>query len=198
MATEMTTRQLRASTLPLRRSMAAIALAILLLSMGQHTGAQSATTADVKAAFLYNFARFTEWPSDAFSSASAPIVIGVAGDEFVRRALDHVIYGKVVGTHRLTTVQIKDAEGTAGVQMLYIGGVAASRVEGLLRALNDAPVLTVGDVDRFCEDGGMINFLIVDNRVRFEIRLDVTEQSRLKVSSRVLALAKTIHGKSKQ
>jgi len=151
----------------------------------------------VKAAFLYNFARFTEWPADAFTSESAALVIGVAGDEVLRRTIDNVVRGKFAGIRSLKTRQVKDANDTAGVQILYIGGTAASRAEDFVQALKNGPVLTIGEVDRFSEKGGMINFLVADNRVRFEIRVDVTEQSRLKVSSRVMTLARTLHGTSK-
>jgi hypothetical protein len=85
----------------------------------------------------------------------------------------------------------------AGIQMLYIGATAASRTEEFVQALNGEPVLTVGEVDGFIEKGGMINFLIADNRLRFEIGWNATEHSRLKVSSRVLTLALTLHGTSK-
>ena len=146
---------------------------------------------------MYNFARFTEWPTDAFVSESAALVIGVAGDEVLRRNVDNVIRGKFAGIRALKTRQVKNPNDMASIQMLYIGGTAASRAEEFVQALNGGPVLTVGEVDGFVDKGGMINFLIADNRLRFEIGWDATEQSRLKVSSRVLTLAKTLHGTSK-
>lgn len=180
------------------RPASALALAILLwCGFVPSARAQNATTGEVKAAFLYNFARFTEWPAEAFTSESAPLVIGVAGDEALRRTLDNLTRGKLAGTRRLRTRHVKDANDTADVHILYIGGTAASRGQEFVETVNRLPVLTVGDDDRFCEKGGMINFLIADNRVRFEVRFDAIEQARLKVSSRVLTLAKTIHGKSR-
>ncbi|MEO5739167.1 MAG: YfiR family protein [Vicinamibacterales bacterium] len=185
-------------TLPFLRA-AVLALAIVLPFVAAHRGyAQSATTEQVKAAFLYNFARFTEWPADAFVSESAALVIGIAGDEALRRTVDDVIRGKFAGIRSLKTRLIRNPSDTAGVHMLYIGGTAASGAEDFVQALNHGPVLTVGDVDGFSDKGGMINFLIANSRVRFEIRMDVTERSRLKVSSRVLTLAKTLHGTRKQ
>ena len=184
-------------TLSLRRLAAAIALPFVVLAGAPRAGsAQNATTGEVKAAFLYNFARFTEWPRDAFESDAAPLVIGVAGDERLRQTLDTVIRGKVAGNRPLTTRRVKDANDASAIHVLYVGGTAASRAGEFVEAVNGGAVLTVGDVARFCENGGMINFLVVDNRVRFEISVVATEQSGLKVSSRVLTLAKTIHGKS--
>jgi len=173
---------------------AALACAFVLLVANRRSGAQSATTGEVKAAFLYNFARFTEWPSDAFKSDSSPFVIGIAGDEVLRHNVDIVIRGKFAGNRSLETRQVKDAIDMAGVHILYIGGRASSHVEDFVQVLNGGPVLTVGDGDQFSDKGGMINFLIVGNRVRFEIKLDATEHSRLKVSSRVLTLARILHG----
>ena len=175
-----------------------VAIVLVLLFCDAHrSDAQSATPREVKAAFMYNFARFTEWPTDAFVSESAELVIGVAGDEALRRRVDNVIRGKFAGIRALKTRHVKDPNDMASIQMLYIGGTAASRVEEFVQALHGVPVLTVSEVDGFVDKGGMINFLIANNRLRFEIGWDATEQSRLKVSSRVLTLALTLHGSSK-
>ncbi len=181
-----------------RRQAAPLALAMMLLPVAAGRGdAQNAKTREVKAAFLHNFARFTEWPADAFATGSTDLVIGVADDEALRRALDYIIRHKAVGARLLKTRKVKDDDDTADVQILYIGGEATRRAQDFVSAVNQRPVLTVSDVDRFWEKGGMINFLIADNRVRFEIRVDAAERSRLKVSSRVLALAQTLYGTSK-
>jgi hypothetical protein len=185
--------------MPLWSCTAALTLAIVSLTgAADRASGQSATTGQVKAAFLYNFARFTEWPVDAFASASGPLIIGVAGDEVLRMTLDNIIRGKVSGLRPLRTRNVPDANAATAVHILYIGGTLASRAQDFLNAVGAAPVLTVGDDDLFCDRGGMINFLVSDNRVRFEIRVDATEASRIKVSSRVLTLAKTIYGKSSQ
>jgi hypothetical protein len=192
----MTRTQPQNQTLVLRRVVAGALAVAWLLAGSFHAQSQGALTSDVKAGFLYNFARFTEWPEDAFSSTASPLMIGVAGDEVLRRSLDNVIRGKMAGTRMLKTRLVKDPSDAVDIQMLYVGGASASRAQEFIKAVSSTPVLTVGDVDRFCEKGGMINFVISDNRVRFEIRFDATELSRLKVSSQVITLAKTIYGKS--
>jgi hypothetical protein len=179
-----------------RRTIALALVAACGLAPRAILAAQNATTAEVKAAFLYNFARFTEWPTDAFIEASAPFVIGVAGDEGLRQTVDQLTHGKAIGGRSLRTRNIKDPADVAAVQILFIGGASASRAPELLKEAGRQPVLTVGDADQFCERGGMIAFLIEQNRVRFEIHVVATEQARLKVSSRVLTLARAIHGKS--
>ncbi|HKY20130.1 MAG TPA: YfiR family protein [Vicinamibacterales bacterium] len=158
--------------------------------------AQSATTGDVKAAFLYNFARFTAWPAHAFSTATSPFVIGVAGDEGFRRTVDTVLEHKTVGGRTLRTRDVRDTKDLLEVQMLFIGRTSDSHVSDWLKALSGRPVLTVGDGNAFGHQGGMIAFVLEGDRVRFEIRYDATEQAGLKVSSRVLTLARAVHGKN--
>jgi hypothetical protein len=174
----------------------ATAIAVAAVCAPAPLAAQNATTAEVKAAFLYNFARFTEWPADAFAETSAPFVIAIAGDEVLRQTIDYVTRGKVISGRPVRTRNVTEPADVANVQILYIGGLSAGRAPDLLKEAGQRPVLTVGDTERFCEKGGMIAFLIEQNRVRFEIHFVATEQARLKVSSRVLTLAKAIHGKS--
>jgi hypothetical protein len=182
---------------PFRRlALSLVGAAVCVSGLTGPANAQNATTGEVKAAFLYNFARFTEWPTAAFSSAASPFLIGVSGDEVLRQTVDAVVRGKAVGGRGLKTRVVRDDKDVADIQILFVGGSSGGRVTELLKAVTGQPVLTVGDFDRFCDRGGMINFLVEDNRVRFEIRFDATEQAGLKVSSRVLTLAKAIHGKS--
>ena len=180
----------------IRRAIGMPLVAACALAPWPAFAAQNATTAEVKAAFLYNFARFTEWPPDAFIEPSAPFVIGVAGDEVLRQTVDQLTRGKAIGGRPLRTRSVREPADIVAVQILFIGEASASRAHELLKEAGRLPVLTVGDAERFCERGGMIAFLIEQNRVRFEIHVDTTEQARLKVSSRVLTLAKAIHGKS--
>ena len=168
----------------------------LLIALAAPCGvnAQLSSEQDVKAVFLVNFAIFTEWPAPTFVDAAEPIVIGVAGDERLRRTIDHVARGKLFGGRALKTRNVKDANDVARIHVLFIGGLTGVHTADILKALNGLPVLTVGDAG-FCAEGGMIAFLLDRDRLRFEIRFDATEHAGLKVSSRVLTLAKTVHGK---
>ena len=177
-----------------RHALILFALAGCVTAAVRPAGAQNATTGEVKAAFLFNFARFTEFPEGAFSSPTAPFVIGIADDDTMRRSLDLVVGGKLVGKRAVLVRDVKGAKDLEDLHMLFIGG--ESGVTDRLKQLAGRPVLTVGDANRFCDLGGMIMFALENNRVRFEIRLDATEQAQLKVSSRVLSLAKAIHGKN--
>jgi hypothetical protein len=170
-------------------------LAVLIATVPGRSHAQLLSEHEVKAAFLVNFARFTEWPSAAFLDSASPIMIGVAGDETLRRTIDHLAKGKLFSGRALKTRNVKDANDVSHIQLLFIGGLPGFRTADILKTLNGLPVLTVGDTAGFCAQGGMITFLLERDRLRFEIRFDTTEYAGLKVSSRVLALAKTVHGK---
>lgn len=179
-----------------RRAVVLMAVAAYAAGITPATLAQNATTGEVKAAFLYNFARFTEWPADAFDDPAAAFVIGVAGDEVLRQTVEHLTRGKAISGRALRTRHVKETQDVPGVQILFIGGTSASRAAELVKEAGTRPILTVGDVERFCQKGGMIAFQIEQNRVRFEVQIDATESARLKVSSRVLTLAKAIHGRN--
>jgi hypothetical protein len=172
-----------------------LALAVLIVTVPCRADAQLLSEHDVKAAFVVNFARFTEWPSAAFLDSASPIMIGVAGDETLRRAIDHLAKGKQFSGRALETRKVNSANDVSRIHLLFIGGLPGFRAAEALKTLNGLPVLTVGDTAGFCAEGGMIAFLLERDRLRFEIRFDMTEHAGLKVSSRVLALAKTVHGK---
>ena len=173
-----------------------IGLFVVVLAFAWPLHAQNSTTAEVKAAFLFNFARFTEWPSESFATPTSPLVVGVMGDETMRLTLETLSKGKQIGGRSLATKNVQDPKDLGDVHMVFVGGSSGAKALDLLKAVNGLPILTVGDVDRFCDKGGMITFLVEQNRVRFEIRYDATEHARLRVSSRVLTLAKTVHGKN--
>jgi len=173
-----------------------LALVALLTATAPCTvDAQLSPEHNVKAAFVVNFAVFTEWPPTTFANTGDPLVIGVAGDEILRRTIEDFAKGKLFGGRAVKTRNIKNANDVAAIHLLFIGGLTSLGTADILRALDGLPVLTVGDTAGFCADGGMIAFLLERDRIRFEIRFDATERAGLRVSSRVLALAKTIHGK---
>jgi hypothetical protein len=173
-----------------------IALLTWLIAMAPYrAGAQLLSDHEVKAAFLVNFAKFTEWPDMAFPDTAGPIVVGVTGDETLRHAIDALARDKQFNGRALKTRNVKGAKDVSDTHVVFIGGPLGFRTTEILRELEGLPVLTVGDAGGFCAAGGMIGFLLEKGRLRFEIRFDATEQAGVKISSRVLALAKTVHGK---
>jgi hypothetical protein len=147
----------------------------------------------IKAAYLYNFAKFVEWPADCFTNAQSPLVIGVFGqnpfgDELKTIAKDHKINGRDIVIKPVVTT----AEA-AGVHLMFLGATEDDHVAGMLAALKNSSVLTVGESEKFTAAGGMINFVREADKVRFEINASAAEQRGLKISAQLLKLAKAIH-----
>jgi len=146
----------------------------------------------VKAAFLYNFAKFVEWPREAFRDADAAFVICVVDDEEFADALDRAIQGKTVDGRGFQVRRLPASDPTDFCQILYLGAAGSSRLAGLLETLRGAPVLTVGDALGFIRHGGIINFIVRDNRLRFEINPDAASRAGLRISSKLLTLASVV------
>ena len=146
----------------------------------------------VKAAFLFKFPNYVDWPSAAFGTADAPIVIGVAGSEGVARELQQIVAGRTGGQRPVVVRQLREGDSLADVQVLFIGRSDAPRMQAWLRAARDRPILTVTEAEAGLEQGAVINFVLVQGRVRFDISLEAAERSGLKVSSRLLAVAQQV------
>lgn len=144
----------------------------------------------VKAAFLYNFAKFVEWPPGTFAGPNAPLVVEVLGEDPFGQSLDEAIGGRSVNGHPLLIHRSRRLEDLRGCQLLFVSSAEQKRMPLILARLEGWPVLTVGEWETFAESGGIIQFLLEDNRVRFAINLDAATRARLKISSKLLTLAK--------
>ena len=169
---------------------------ILLVGAALELHAQAAVAGfdeyQVKAAFLYNFAKFVEWPPGTFASATDPIGICIAGVNPFGSTLETMVQGKKIGDRVFAVRRIADTQQTKGCQILFIGSAEWKRVRPLLEALKGAAILTVGETDDFTAAGGMIAFQIEGPRVRLQIDLEAAEHSRLKMSSKLLSLAQIV------
>ena len=148
----------------------------------------------VKAAFLFNFARFVEWPPNASAGATAPVDFCVLGDDPFGDALDRAVAGKTLNERTMAVRRGKKVQELNGCDVLFISSSEKSRLAGILGALRTVPVLTVGECDDFAAQGGEVQFTLEDNHVRFIINVDATDRAGLKVSSKLLGLAHVIHG----
>jgi hypothetical protein len=167
-----------------------LALGLLSSTLITVARAQSPDEYQVKAAFLYNFARFVDWPGEAFSDAGAPFVVGVIGNDPFGGALDQAINGKNIGGRQMTVRRLKWGQDLRSCHILYISSSERRHLPQIIQSLRGANVLTVGDMDQFNQQGGIINFILETNRVRFEINPRGADQARLRISSKLLALAK--------
>jgi hypothetical protein len=141
----------------------------------------------VKAAFLFNFAKFVEWPAQAFQAQDTAFTICLAGDPF-RGELDKTIQGEVWNGRRLLVKRIESGSEVRGCHLVYLSRVVAAQRE-ILSAAANAPILTVGETDDFITAGGIIRFTENARRIRFEINPDAADKASLRVSSRLLRLA---------
>jgi hypothetical protein len=151
-----------------------------------------ATEATVKAAFLYKFAGYVDWPPTAFTAPDAPFVFGVVHNEEVAAELTRAAAGRQINGHPVVVKRVRDGEPLRGIHVLFVGRPAADRLSTLIRAAQVPALLIVTETERGLEAGSAINFVIADDRVGFEISLDAAEKNGLKISSRMLAVAKRV------
>jgi hypothetical protein len=152
----------------------------------------------VKAAYLFNFVKFVEWPEEAFADPLAPIVIGIVGDDPFGDALPQVVSGKTVQGRDLVIRKYRAGEDLRGSHILFISESEKKRFPQLLASLRGSSTLTVADVDGFLDEGGMIRLFSEENRVRFAINVDAAIRAKLKLSSKLLSLARLAGGKGKE
>ncbi|MGH9582879.1 MAG: YfiR family protein [Bryobacteraceae bacterium] len=143
----------------------------------------------LKAAFLYNFAKFVEWPAEAFSSPSAPLVLCTYGNNRVGDALQDIVKEKTIDGRTLAVREIGNAVGSKGCQVLFVGAAVSRDEESILASVRNEDVLVVGETPEFAQNGGAINFVVRGNRLRFIVNLSATDTARLKLSSKLLSLA---------
>jgi hypothetical protein len=141
----------------------------------------------VKAAFILNFARFVEWPSDAISDGT--LVVGVMGDDPFGGAIDSLNSNNING-RRLVIRRLKWGDNLRSCHILFVSSSEQNRVWKITESLRGASVLTIGEMPQFNQAGGIIKFIVENNKVRFEINAAAAGQARLKISSKLLALSK--------
>jgi hypothetical protein len=146
----------------------------------------------VKAAYLYNFTKFTDWPAGAFASSNAPIVIGVVGEDPFGKTLDDLVSGETVRDRPLVVKRLHAGEDLRSCHVLFISGSEKERMSALLEKLKGSPVLTVSDTGDFAAQGGMVRFLRVQKTVKLEINQAAAEEAGLQISAKLLKLARLV------
>jgi hypothetical protein len=155
---------------------------------------QSPTEYQVKAAYLFNFLKFVEWPDEPSADAHGKWVIGIVGENPFGDELAQAVNGKAVQGHELQVRKFQSTDDLRVCHILFVSASEKKRLPAILTALNGSSVLTVGDMDNFSGSGGMIQFLIDDGSVRFAINVTATSRAKLKVSSKLLSLARVVTG----
>jgi hypothetical protein len=191
-----------------------IAVVFLLLFVGTQSLAESTSSREyeIKAAFLYNFLMFVDWPPEKMGDNSQPIIIGIIGDDPFENAFEpvkdkqvnnrNVIVKRFKGLEELkksSEAERKQAiEDIKKCHLLYICKSEQRLLKEIIDLIKDSSVLTVGSMENFLELGGIINFVLEEDKVRFEINLTTARQAKVQIRSQLLRLAKRVIGEGSQ
>lgn len=162
------------------------------LLLGAAAGPQEASESRIKAAFLYNFCIYAEWPKKSFDEDSSPIVVGVLGKDPFGDALDATLKDKKVNGRPFKIRRANRLEDLKSVHLLFVSPAEAENQKRILEAVRGSPVLVVGDTEGFVRRGGTIGFYVDENRVHFEINPDAASEAGIKLSSKLLNLARIV------
>lgn len=147
----------------------------------------------LKAVYLFNFLQFTKWPDSVFTDARAPIILGVVGNDPMGTALDEAVKAEKVGEHPINVVRFRTRDEITKCQALFIGLTEKDSCQTILNAVQGSPTLTVSEISGFNYLGGCIRLYVENNKLRFEINMKSVKEARLKMSSKLIRLAKIIN-----
>ena len=159
-----------------------------MLAVRVGVAAQAVTQPALRAAFLYNFAKFTEWPGDL--APSSPLTLCVLDDSAVEGALSELVGASPINGRAVIISRGPSGARLRACHLLYVGDTNSTRTAAILDELQGAPVLTVSDGADFIHSGGIIGLIVEDGRMRFAINPEAAQRARLRLSSRLLQLAK--------
>jgi hypothetical protein len=172
-------------------SLRAWAAAALLAAAGT-VPAQADREVQIKAAFLYKFGDFVEWPENAFAGSDDVFVIGVIGADAVAAELERVVAGRTIQERKVVVRRLKRGEVPGQLHVLFVGEAEGARLGEVLAAVKGQPLLVVTESENALQQGSVINFVPVGDKLRFDVALPPAERARLKISSRLLAVARKV------
>jgi hypothetical protein len=178
-----------------RQSTALILVALLSCACAPVDRAQTEPPGEyqLKAAFLFNFAKFIDWPTTSFSSPQSPFSICILGTDPFGHAMDDVLRDKSVDNRPVAITRLKSIAQAKQCHMVVVSQSETAHLADVIQQLRGGGVLLVGESDGFAAAGGMIQFTREDNHVRFLINPDAADRAGLKVSSKLLSLARVVH-----
>jgi hypothetical protein len=170
-------------------------LSLFPAGAGKRAGAQTAAEEyRVKAAFIFHFAQLVDWPPEKATGTDHSLVLCTLGEDPFQGLLEGTVAGKAIGNRILRIRHLGQPQDMEACQIVFLGRAQSKQIPTLVSTLHQAPVLTVGETAGFLDAGGMIDFLLEDNKVRFEVNLDAAESADLKIGSRLLVLAQRVVG----
>ena len=170
---------------------AALSLVIVTCAIPTTTQAQVLNEYEAKGAFLFNFVRFIEWPVNAFADSSSPLIIGVVGDDSSSAVIERVVNGKIANGRRLVVKRFSDFKSLTSCHIVFVRSSDRDKIRQTLTAAGPA-ALTVGENEGFAKWGGIVNFTIVGGKLGLEINQRSAERAGLKISAKLLSLARVI------
>jgi len=185
------------TSLFLRRVTSVAAFFLLLAGASSSTRAQAAGEEyRIKAAFIFHFAQLVDWPAEKQTSTNDSLVLCTLGEDPFQGMLEGTVEGKAIGSRVLRIRHLGEPQDMRACQIVFLGRAQSKRIPLLVANLHNAPVLTVGETADFLDEGGMIDFLLEDHKLRFEVNLAAAESADLKIGSRLLVLAERVVGES--
>jgi hypothetical protein len=170
----------------------ALLLLLILLSAAGATAQPETLEHQVKAAFLYQFPAYVQWPASSFADSSSPLVFGMLEADAIADELIAISRGNLVAGRTIVVKKINPGDSVEGLQVLFVGQSQTRTSEPLLLQALDGAVLTITEAPAQRPDGSVINFAIIDDRVRFDVSLPMAEQARLTISARLLQVARRV------
>jgi hypothetical protein len=180
----------------LRVGMSFVLFGVVLVATCGAQGGSESLEYRIKAAFVCKFAGYVEWPAQVFARTDSPIVIGVIATEAVADEVARTAAGLSVDGRALVVRRLHRGDPIANAHLVYIANSEEGRLAETLAAVKGQPVLVVTESSRAAALGSMINFVVVDDKVRFDIAPQAAESSRLRISSRLISVARTLIGKA--
>lgn len=168
------------------------AIVWLACSWSSLAGQSEVVEYQVKAAFLYKFGAYVEWPAQSFAQADSPLVIGVMGAGAVADELTQMASGRNINGHPVSVKKLRRGEAITGVHILFVARADNEKLADTLSVVKGQPVLVVTETDSPPASGSTINFVVADEKVRFDIVLPSAESSNLKLSARLLTVARKV------
>ncbi len=156
--------------------------------------AQQYTEYELKSAYLFNFAKFVEFPENTFTSEKEPFIIGVYGNEPFLDILQNIIKGRTINNHNVIAILVTRPEDIVNCQIIFFSNITTNQAFYLLEHISNKPILTVADnIEDFCQKGGIINFTPQYSQKRFEINPNAAKRASITISSKLLSLARIIN-----
>jgi hypothetical protein len=178
-----------------------VLLGIMAFLPATRASAQAVPQTDeyqVKAAFLYNFAKFVKWPENTFAAPTDPLTVCVIGNTLVTQALQDTVSGKLVDGRHLAVRPISLMKPSGVCHILFVSTAEQQHTAAILAAWANRGVLTVGEHEGFAGQGAVIDFIVEDNKVRFEINPGAATLQRLEISSKLLTLARIVKTRNRE